>query len=191
MSLKDIYSACDDLERIPAINKENWLYELDFLSRSLPHHAHVLQVGCGNGTRIIRLHERRPDLILAGLEIDHELYDLARKNIAEAGVRANIVLGDITHPPGLSKFDYVLCLNNTLGYIPDEAGAFKHMKKLGRHSIISVYGEDFNEERAQEYFSSIGLSDYSKIKKYTQEQVESWGGKLTITPLGYLATLRN
>jgi hypothetical protein len=41
---------------------------------------------------------------LTGLEIESELVDLARIN-ATAGVLAQFVLGDITDPPQLTRFD--------------------------------------------------------------------------------------
>lgn len=191
MDLSQNYLLCDQLEKLPVLNKENWLFEIDVLTRTLPHRARILQIGSCDGTRIIRLHERRPDLILSGLEIDPELHKIAQQKITEAGITANLICGDITNPHGLPGYDYVLCLNNTLGYIPDEAAAMKHMKKLGKHVIISVFGEDFNTDRAQEYFAALEIKDYSWIRTYTEAQVRSWGGHMTITPLGYLANIRS
>lgn len=198
---KDVYVKCDILEDLPKPNRDNWLFEIELLSKELPQNANVLQVGSMDGTRIIKLLEARPDLILTGIEIEEPLVELAKKNISEANFNANFIHGDITNPPDLSKFDYVICLNNTLGYIPDEQKAIDGMKKLGKKVIISVYGEKFDNDLAQAYFKTINLDidhidknviimkDFTKVKRYTKEEVESWDCKITETPIGYFCIL--
>lgn len=65
----------------------------------------------------------RPDLKFTGIEIEESLVELARKNVISAGLDAEFIHGDITNPPLLSMYDYVICLNNTLGYIPEQEKA--------------------------------------------------------------------
>src|SRR5260221_5678259 len=129
---KDIYINCDELENLPAPNRENYLYEAELLQNELPQNATVLQVGSMDGMRIIRLLELRPDLQLTGLEIEDELVKIAEQNIARKKLNAKFITGDITKPPDLSQFDYVVCLNNTLGYIPNQEKAIEEMKKFGK-----------------------------------------------------------
>ena len=192
---------CDELDRLPEAHRANYLAELEILSRELPIGAAALQVGSMDGERIIRLLTLRPGLRLTGLEIEPELVDLARANIATAGLIAEVVVGDVTKPPKLPRFDTVLCLNNTLGYIKDPERAIAEMRRLGTTVGISVYGEAFDDALALAYFSSLGLSidgindnvvsiaDFGLIRRFTQSDVASWGGSVRETPIGYFATM--
>lgn len=198
---KDIYLKCDVLENLPAKNRENWLFEMELLKKELPKDAKILQVGSMDATRAIRLLKIRPDLKVTGIEIESPLVELAKKNIKEADLKADFIHGDITNPPDLPKFDYVICLNNTLGYIPEEKKAIEAMKRLGKKIIISAYSERFNDSLAKEYFSTINLEidhienntfimkDFTKVKRYTRQEVDSWKADITETPIGYFCTI--
>lgn len=197
-----IYTHCDELEHLPELFRCNWLWELDRLAGILPEKATALQVGSMDGTRILRLLEKRPDVRITGLEIDAALAERARENLTSVSAKTSIVTGDILDPPAdLQRSQYVLCLNNTLGYIADEPSALSQMKKLGARVIVSVYGEQCTDALAREYFLLLGLEidhienhhfifkDFTSVKRYTREEVERWGGEITETPLGYLCTL--
>lgn len=200
-SPKDVYVNCDVLENIPKANRDNWLKENDLLNLALSKNASVLHIGSMDGTRVICLLGARPDLKITGLEIEAPLVKLAKQKIAAAVLHADFVHGDIIHPPNLPRFDYVICLNNTLGYIPEQEKAIASMKKLGKVVIISVYGEKFDDDLARMYFESIKLEidsvegnnfvmkDFITVKRYTKKEVESWGGKITETPIGYFCVL--
>lgn len=200
-SPKDVYVNCDILENIPKPNRDNWLKETDLLRLKLSKNAHVLQVGSMDGTRAISLLKARPDLKITGLEIEAPLVELAKQKVTAAGFCADFVQGDITDPPNLPRFDYVICLNNTLGYIPEQEKAIACMKKLGKVVIISVYGEKFDDALARAYFKSIKLKidriendnlimkDFTTVKRYSKKEVGFWGGKVTETPIGYFCVL--
>jgi hypothetical protein len=114
---------------------------------------------------------------------------------------ATVILGDVTKPLKVSDFDSVICLNNTLGYIPDQEKTLEAMKKLGKKVIVSVFGEAFTDESAKSYFTSIGLAirsidgntfvmdDFVNVLRYSKEVVGSWHGEVTITPLGYFCEI--
>ena len=201
MLSKNAFLNCDILENIPQLNRENYLQEIKLLKSELLQNTSVLQVGSMDGTRIIHLLEVRPDLKITGLEIEPDLAKLAEEKIAAANLAANFICGDITNPPGLPNFDYVICLNNTLGYIPDYEKAIKEMKKLSKAVIISVYGEKFNDDLAREYFRSIELEiestgdnlfflkNFGTVKRFTRKEVESWSNKIIETPIGYFCIL--
>ncbi len=197
-----IYTHCDELEKLPEKHRLNWLYEFDRLCDLLPKGATVLQVGSMDGSRILRFLKKRPDLRITGLEIDRELADVSRENIEASAMNAEIVTGDITAPPPtLKKYQHVLCLNHTLGYIPDQESALRNMRKLGDSVIVSVYGEKFTDALAHEYFSALGLEideivpdlikfkDFTSVKRYTRNDIEAWNGRIEETPLGYLCIL--
>jgi SAM-dependent methyltransferase len=194
---KDVYVNCDILENLPKLNRDNWLCEIELLSKELPQNARILQVGSMDGTRIIKLLEIRPDLNITGIEIEESLVEVAKQNVTNA----EFIHGDITNPPSLSKFDYVICLNNTLGYIPEIEKAIEKMKELGNKLIISVYGEKFTNDLAKEYFKIINLEidhiendwfvmkDFSKVKRFSREEINSWNAKVIETPIGYFCII--
>ena len=195
------YIKCDKLDNIPKSNRDNWLAEIELLKKEIPQNAKVLQVGCMDGTRIISLLRVRPDLVITGLDIEKELLDIARDNLKTTHLKAELVEGDITKTLPLSGFDYAICLNNTLGYISDEHTVIENMKKLGKKVILSVYGEKFTDNLGLAYFKSVGLKikqvkdnifqaeGFGNIKRYTWNEVNSWGGKITETPIGYFCVI--
>ncbi|MDO8648259.1 MAG: class I SAM-dependent methyltransferase [Candidatus Peregrinibacteria bacterium] len=201
---KDVYIHCDVLESLPVENRENWLHELSFLERNLRQQSSALQVGCMDGTRILRLLERRPDLHLTGLDIDASLLEIAKENFKKVGKKVQTVHADITDatlPTRLNTFDAVLCLNNTLGYIADVNAAIANMKELGKTVYLSVYGEAFTDAIARAYFTQLGLAmekidgdhfllrDFGDVRRFMKEDVEKWDGTIEETPLGYMVTI--
>jgi tRNA1(Val) A37 N6-methylase TrmN6 len=70
----------------------------------------VLDLGCGAGAAALCLAARVPGLVLAGLEVQPEYADLARRNAARNGVAMEVVEGDLTAMPrGLRRgFDHVI-----------------------------------------------------------------------------------
>lgn len=200
-SAEHVYVKCDELDNIPKPNKENWLFEISLLKSELKENAKVLQIGCMDGTRILALLKERPDLIMSGLDIEKPLLDIAKEKFEKAGVNVRLIQGDILTPPPLDDFDYIICLNNTLGYIKEEKKAIENMKKLGKVTVISVYGEKFTDELARDYFKSINLEveridanlihikDFVDVKRYTREEVENWSDKVIETPIGYFCLI--
>src|SRR5574343_1545621 len=55
----------------------------------------VLDLGCGAGAAALCLAARVPDLALAGLELQPEYADLARRNAARNGVAMQVECGDL------------------------------------------------------------------------------------------------
>lgn len=188
-SVKDIFERCDNVDALPELNRQNYLFETDWLVQHLKPNAKVLQVGSADGRRIVRVLRQRPDLRWTGLEIDEELVELARINVAEGGVNADIIHGDITNPPGMAQNDVVVCLNHTLGYISDQEQALDEMRRLGESVVVSVFGETFDEQLAGQYFELLGLKNYSSVLRYARADVTQWGGRIHETPLGYLVKI--
>src|SRR3989344_3774793 len=127
----DVYIHCDKLDHLPALNRENWLWESAWLCEHLKQNAKVLQVGSCEGSRLMDLTQKRPDLTFTGLEIDPVLHEMALDRFRKTGAHAKSVLGDITKKETIDPsghFEYAICLNNTIGYIPDEAATIANMK---------------------------------------------------------------
>jgi SAM-dependent methyltransferase len=158
-----------------------------------------------DGLRLIRLSMRRPDLRLTGLDIDAELIELARAHAGGAGIGIQFILGDITAPPPLERFDYAMCLNNTLGYIPEDGLAVARMRQVAGSVLVSVYGERTTDGLAGEYFGVLGtavtgvrhlgdcdliiVEGLGEVRRYHAERLETWTTEKQDTPLGYWARI--
>lgn len=198
----DFYLHCDKLDNLPALNRENWLLELELQCNMLPEGASLLQIGCMDGTRIVEILNKRRDLKVTGLEIEKDFVALAEKNLKNVGLRAKLICADITTFETSNRYDFVTCLNNTLSYIPETAKAVEHMRKAADVTIISVYAEQFDEAKAEAYFQALHttvtssdknffhVKGFGAARRFTRADVESWGGEITETPLGYLSVIR-
>lgn len=70
----------------------------------------VLDLGCGVGAAALCLAARVPGLQLAGLEVQADYADLARRNAAENGVAMQVETGDLAQLPRALRrsFDHVI-----------------------------------------------------------------------------------
>lgn len=70
----------------------------------------VLDLGCGAGAAALCLATRVPGLALAGLELQPEYADLARRNATRNGIAMQVECGDITAIPATLRrgFDHVI-----------------------------------------------------------------------------------
>lgn len=70
----------------------------------------VLDLGCGAGAAALCLATRVPGLALAGLELQPEYADLARRNAARNGIAMQVETGDIAAIPAALRrgFDHVI-----------------------------------------------------------------------------------
>ncbi len=199
---KETYSNFDELDFLPVLNRENYIFETDFLVRKIPEKSSLLQIGSMEGQRAVRLMQVRPDIKMTGMEIEAQLVEKARDKVRAEGVSADFIQADITEPPQpLPGFDYVICLNNTLGFIPEYNKAIQEMRRIGDNVYISVFGELFSDDLAREYFDRVGISldridgDYlftsiGRLRRFREEDVLNFRPKEIIsTPLGYLASI--
>ena len=89
--------------------------------------ASVLELGCGTGRNLARIATAYPDVRLYGLDISHEMLELAGVKLA---ARAELAAGDATSfdPAGIfakDRFDHIV-LSYALSMIPDWQGAMAH-----------------------------------------------------------------
>ncbi|MES2435007.1 MAG: methyltransferase [Pseudomonadota bacterium] len=66
----------------------------------------VLDLGCGVGAAAFCLATRVPDLRLAGLELQAEYAELARRNAAENGIAMQVEVGDLGNMPKPLRVDF-------------------------------------------------------------------------------------
>ncbi len=67
----------------------------------------VLEIGCGTGGNILAAAALNPDLTVVGIDLDADVANLAKANIAEAGLasRVEIEVGDALERPAQADFD--------------------------------------------------------------------------------------
>jgi SAM-dependent methyltransferase len=205
------YELADVHPGTPALNRANYEFEEAYMPLQLQGISRGLQVGCMNGTRVVRFSEQAPTTRIDGMEIAPDHVAIARQNVAKAGLDARIIIGDITshtYRP-LERYDLVYCLNNTLGYIPETQKTLAGMRALSRRAIaMSVFTDDkLTDAAALEYFASMGFApdaveidgntfhmtadngDVSTVRRFNRDELISWGAVLTDTPLGYYAKI--
>lgn len=70
----------------------------------------VLDLGCGAGAAALCLAARVPGVVLAGLEVQPDYADLARRNAARNGLEMEVVEGDLAAMPRVLRrdFDHVI-----------------------------------------------------------------------------------
>lgn len=79
----------------------------DLLLPRLPDEADVADLGCGTGTLAVLL--GRAGHCVSGVDLSPRMVDVARVKAADAGVRADFVVGDAATPPWYpGSFDVVL-----------------------------------------------------------------------------------
>ena len=66
----------------------------------------VLDLGCGVGAAALCLATRVPDLRLAGLELQPEYAELARRNAAQNGIAMQIEVGNLADMPKALRMDF-------------------------------------------------------------------------------------
>jgi SAM-dependent methyltransferase len=84
--------------------------------------ASLLEIGCGSGIYIKHAASRNPSLAAVGLELQPNVADVARRNIAEWGLqeRVRIEVGDIRLKAPNERFSIVTLYNN-IYYFPVES----------------------------------------------------------------------
>jgi ubiquinone/menaquinone biosynthesis C-methylase UbiE len=102
----------------------------DLLARSLPGRSgSLLDIGCGNGSLLAMVHERWPDVRLAGLDLLPDRIDEARGNAPEA----ELIVGSADALPfGDASFDVVTAIT-LMSSLPSES-----METAAAHEIARV-----------------------------------------------------
>lgn len=206
--MKTLFTMDKAMARLPAGNRKNWYWEVDYLVKHLEPLTKVLQIGSCDGIRLDYLASRRKDIRFVGLEIDKKLSAEANKRFKKYHGRIKSVCGDARKIPFReSTFDYALCLNNTLGYIPNNKKVISELKRVvfsGGKIIVSVYGPQWGNRIARQYFEKLGaktititgdvcMIDGITMKRYSKHKlVELLGKKTAImnSVIGFMGILR-
>jgi SAM-dependent methyltransferase len=86
----------------------------------------LLDVACGTG---IHLELLKDDYELEGLDLDPEMIQIARDRLSEVQIHQ----GDMRSFELAKRFDVVLCLFSSIGYVPDPASLNEAIAQMARH----------------------------------------------------------
>lgn len=202
MTTNDSYVNCENFNALPEVFREVYELETELVCKLLKRKSRVLQVGPMDGHRMVLIQDKRPDLHVTGLEIDEKFVKISNNKLANERIDWQVIHGDITKPPKFEPFDWVICLNNTLGWVENDKLAVENMKKLAPNVIISLFTDRFTEELAEIYFPNMGFNSYKKtktgfkldsnttFKTYSEKEILAFKPKqLNPTPLGYFCVL--
>ena len=115
--------------------------------------ARAAEIGCGGGWALIALARAYPDLVLDGFDIDQLTVELARQNVAEAGLQDRITV-HCRDAAGLDldgQFDLVSALE-CIHDMPDPVAVLATMKRLARPDGTVIV----MDERVGDRFGNIG-----------------------------------
>jgi SAM-dependent methyltransferase len=122
-------------------------FQKEAIARAFPTSGRVrlLEVGCGSGVYIACAAELNPGLTALGLELQPQVAEMARQNLAGWGLadRVQVEAGDIRHKSPSETFD-IATLYNNIYYFPVEErlGLLKHLRgfvKPGGFLLLTTY----------------------------------------------------
>jgi len=100
-----------------------------------------VDIGCGCGVIPLIIAYRRPQVRLFGLELQEELFDLARRNVIANGLEDHITIqqGDLKNPEGIFPAVYADWVVSNPPYGRSSSGRLnpKEEKALARHEIAA------------------------------------------------------
>ena len=93
----------------------------------------VLEVGCGSGTYLRHMHDRSPEATIVGRELQPDVAEAARRNLASWGVsgRVTVETGDVRTREAGEPFDVVTLHNNI--YYFEEAVRPAVLRDVAKH----------------------------------------------------------
>ncbi|MDD5154707.1 MAG: methyltransferase [Desulfovibrionales bacterium] len=101
----------------------------------------VVDIGCGCGVIPLIIAYRRPQVRLFGLELQEDLFDLARRNVIANGLEDRITIqqGDLKNPEGIFPAAYADWVVSNPPYGRSSSGRLnpKEEKALARHEIAA------------------------------------------------------
>jgi len=142
-ALREYYEAHYSLDAADAERMAAWRalgarpkadHLLELAGSLAPPKAHVLEVGCGDGSLLAELRERRPGWSLAGVEIAERPVALSRARIPDADIR---LYDGMTLPFGHDSFD-IAVLSHVLEHVPDPPALLREVARVARHVLVEV-----------------------------------------------------
>ena len=88
----------------------------------------LLEPGCGSGRLVVEMASRGYDV--TGLDLSQSMLDYLEQRLGDQGLRANLVLGDMTAMDFEQKFDSAFCTFNTFRHLTTSIDAVKHLRSV-------------------------------------------------------------
>ncbi len=122
----------EDYDRYFRYN-ELFKFDAEVLDRWFAEPGRLLDLGSGTGRHLAHFAERGFEA--TGVDLSWHMLGVARRKLAESGLQAGLVHGDITRLDelGLGRFDYAICMFSTLGMISGAANRLRFLESVRRH----------------------------------------------------------
>ena len=144
---------------------ESFRSEAERLKAFLPDGGDVLEVAPGPGFLAIEM-ARDPRIHVTGLDISKTFVEIARKNAAEAGVRATFKLGNAASMPFADKsFDLLVCRAAFKNFSEPER-ALKEMRRVlrpGGTGVIIDLRRDVPMTEVKHEVDNMGLNFWNRM----------------------------
>lgn len=127
--------------------KKSWEKVLEYLSQNIPKNTTTIDIMCGPGDLLGKIHLKRKDIKLTGLDIDERYISYARKKHP----KINFKLKDILSWETNEQYDVVIC-TGSIHHIPydkqkDVIEKIASLTKPGGFALISdCYIDDYSNE---------------------------------------------
>lgn len=118
----------------------------------VPHESAVLDIGCNDGGLLARIRSARPDIKLAGIDLDPEAVEQARLTVPDADLRVGSV-AELPFPAD-AAFDLVTCMD-VIEHLPEpiRAPMFREVRRVlkpgGRFILQTPHAGTFEALDAQ------------------------------------------
>jgi len=108
-------------------------FDTQVLDGWLTEPCRLLDLGCGTGRHVVHFAER--NFQVTGVDLSEHMLAMARAHLAEAGVGATLVHGDITELSALhlGRFEAALCMFSTLGMVYGRANRVRFLSEVREH----------------------------------------------------------
>jgi ubiquinone/menaquinone biosynthesis C-methylase UbiE len=149
-----------------AMREGRWRWEmLRRLESELPERATVVDVGCGTGTFLLALKERRPDVQLVGVDGDEEILGLARAKPGASGIEWREGLAQELPVPdgGADAVTISLVLHHLLP--EDKRRALTEMKRIakpGGHLHVADWGRPGDPLMSAAFFVAQAIDGFDR-----------------------------
>jgi len=105
--------------------------EVDFLVHCFRHFTgrpvrRVLDIACGTGPHLVRLAERGYEM--AGLDLSSKNIEFLGERLADKGLEANLVVGDMTDFRLRRPVDAAICMQDSQGHLLTNAQLIAHLR---------------------------------------------------------------
>lgn len=145
------------------------------LLEELEKDSSVLDVGCANGKHVFFL--AKCGFRATGLDLSEEMIKIAVDRSKKEKLKVNFVVGDATklNFPDQS-FDYVICMGNALGSIPDtkqRLKALNEMFRVARRKIVLELVKSDTTEETKSRYKFLNKDEGYFAKRWDEKEISA------------------